>query len=395
MQKEGKVDELIKTLSEGAYGCIFIKGQVSDTNTPIPKYIIKVQKKKSTSINEAEISKRIMTIKHYDNYFAAVVKSERINIAKMKDDEIEQCEFLHTDTKDLTYESNKILYIGKYTLANYLTKIASMKPEHFVLTLIECNIILLEGLQKLVDAGIIHYNLRESNIMIRETNNRPIIVDFGISIDGTVEIKPTSFYIYYNEYAPWCIDIVVVSFIVNELGADWKTKTATIAEMTRLVDEYIKQNSGIKTLLFPDEIQALKTTLIDFFNKYDNKPWQNVYDELLKLRNTWDNYALAVMYSTLFENLNLTQYVSNFPFLGEYKKLLKSIILSAPNERILPKDTIAQINKLFVNIQRGIYNKLEDTFAGKLRIPENIKELEKNVANATMADKETEKKVYE
>ena len=81
IQKEGKVDELIKTLSEGAYGCIFIKGQVSDTNTPIPKYIIKVQKKKSTSINEAEISKRIMTIKHYDDYFAAVVKSERINIA--------------------------------------------------------------------------------------------------------------------------------------------------------------------------------------------------------------------------------------------------------------------------------------------------------------------------
>ena len=77
------------------------------------------------------------------------------------------------------------------------------------------------------------------------------------------------------------------------------------------------------------------------------------------------------------------------------KSELKSIILSAPNERILPKDTIAQINKLFVNIQRGIYNKLEDTFAGKLRIPENIKELEKNVANATMADKETEKKVYE
>jgi GTPase SAR1 family protein len=302
---------------------------------------------------------------------------------------------INKETMDLTYESNKILYIGKYTLANYLTKTASMKPEEFILTLIAGNITLLEGLQKLIEAGIIHYNLRETNVMIRETNSRPIIIDFGISIDSAVEIKPTAFYIYYNEYAPWCIDIVVLSFIVNELGTDWKTKTATIVEMTRLVDEYINKNSGIKTLLFPDERQALKSTLIDFFNKYDNKPWQNVYDELLKLRNTWDNYALAVIYSTLFENLNLTQYVNDFPFLGEYKQLLKSIILSVPNERILPKDAIVQINKLFGNIPRSVNKKLEDSFAGKLRIPENIKELEKNIANAALADKETEKKVYE
>jgi len=220
-----------------------------------------VQKKKSTTVNEAEISKRIMKIKHYEDYFAAVVKSERIDMAKMKDDEIEQCEFLH---KDMSYESNQILYIGKHTLANYLTQIASTKPEQFILTLISGNIILLEGLQKLIEAGIIHYDLRENNIMIKETDSRPIIIDFGISIDTSVEIKPSVFYIYYNEYAPWCIDIVVISFIVNELGADWKTKTATTAEMTRLVDEYIKKNLGIKTLLFPDEAQALRAKLVDF-----------------------------------------------------------------------------------------------------------------------------------
>jgi len=101
------------------------------------------------------------------------------------------------------------------------------------------------------------------------------------------------------------------------------------------------------------------------------------------------------MYSILFENLELSQHVDDFPFLGGYKQLLKSIILSTPNERILPKDTMAQINKLFVNVERGINKKLEDTFSGKFKTPENIKAVEKNVASAVLAYKETEKMVHE
>jgi len=398
MQKGGKIAEHIKLLGAGAYSCIFkIEEAIPSAE---PEFITKIQRKKSVSDNETDIGKKIMKIKHYDDYFAPVIKSEKISMASINDDEIEQCEFLHEDstkknTQNALYESNQVLYVGKLTLGNYLTKMASMEPNQFIGIFISSHIILLEGLQKLVGANIIHYDLRENNIMVRDADGRPIFIDFGLSIDTTVEFKPDdAFYIYYNEYAPWCIDIVVLSYIVNELGDDWKTKTATTTEMSKLIDEYINKNKGLKILLIPDERLTLKTKLVSFFNKYDNKPWQNVYDELLKYRNSWDNYALSVIFLLLFDDLNLSQYIGEYPFLDSYKNLLKSVILSSPSERALPKDIIIQINKIFGNIQRVVHKNFQRHLTQDFSVPDKIKELEKNVAKSMLLDQETEKRVY-
>lgn len=398
MQKGGKVDEHIKLLSQGAYSCIVKTDEAKHDGLTDPEFIIKIQNKKSVSNNETEIGKKIMRIKHYDDYFAPVIKSEKINIADINDDEIKNCVFMHDDKNahHTEYESNRVLYVGKLTLANYLTKMASAYPDQIIGIFIATDIILLEGLQKLVDANIIHYDLRENNIMVRDADGRPIIIDFGLSVDASVAIKSKdAFYIYYNVYAPWCIDIVVLSYIVNELGDDWKTKTATTSEMTRLVDEYISKNKGIKTLLMPDERTTLKTKLVSFFSKYDNKPWQNVYDELLKNRATWDNYALAFIFLTLFEDLTLSQYSREFIFLDSYKELLKSIILSNPNERILPKDVISKLNKMFSDVQRANHRRLQTTLTEHLSVPENIKTLEKNVAKSMLVEQESERTIYE
>ena len=164
--------------------------------------------------------------------------------------------------------------------------------------------------------------------------------------------------------------------------------------MTRLVDEYINKNNGIKTILIPDERTSLKTRLIGFFTRYDNKPWQNIYDELLKYRNSWDNYSISVIYLFLFDNLNLSQYVGEFPFLEGYKQLLKTIIISSPDERISPKDTTVQINKLFGDIQRTIHKNLQKTFTATFKVPENIKAVEKKVAISKLAEQEMEQKIY-
>jgi serine/threonine protein kinase len=390
--------EHIKALSQGAYGCLFlIEKKTSQTKDQYSEqFVTKIQKKKSVSDNETKIGKKIMKITHYEDYFAPVLKTEKVNIASIDEEEIEKCTFLKEDKKTgelVSYESNEILYVGKYSLADYLTQVS---PTQFIEIFVTDHIILLEGLQKLIDAGIVHFDLRENNIMVKDADARPIIIDFGLSIDTTGPVDPkTAFYVYYNEYAPWCIEIVIESYISNELDDEKRKQNATIAEITKLLDDYLDKNMGIKQLLLPEERTALRKTFVDFFNTYDNKSWQVIYDELLKYRNSWDNYGLTIIYLFLFENLDLSKYEAEFSFLREYKQLLKKIMLSSPAERMMPKDTIALMNKIFGTLQRTMHKQLKTNLATDLQNPEKVKTMEQSVAKVRLEEQHIERSVYE
>lgn len=395
--QEKPIQEHIKALSQGAYGCIFlIENPKQPNGLPPEQFITKIQKKRSVSDNETKIGKKIMKITHYEDYFAPVLKTEKVNIASIDEEEIDKCDFLKQDKKtgELTsYESNEILYVGKYSLADYLTQ---MSPTQFMEIFVTDHIVLLEGLQKLIDAGIIHFDLRENNIMVRDADSRPIIIDFGLSIDTTGQVDPkTAFYVYYNEYAPWCIEIVIESYISNELDDEKRKQNATLTEITKVIDDYLNKNMGIKKLLLPEERTALRKTFMDFFSTYDNKPWQAIYDELLKYRNSWDNYGLSIIYLFLFDNLDLSKYVSEFDFLKEYKQLLKTIILSSPAERMMPKDTIVFMNKIFGTLQRTIHKQLKNKLTADLQNPEILKTREQSVAKVRLEEQHIEKSVYE
>uniref|UniRef100_A0A6C0JMR6 Protein kinase domain-containing protein n=1 Tax=viral metagenome TaxID=1070528 RepID=A0A6C0JMR6_9ZZZZ len=394
---ESNKQEHIKQLSQGAYGCLFLIKNPNKTQEKQPdQFVTKIQKKKSVSNNETLVGKKIMKILHYEDYFAPVLKSEKVKLGSIDEEEIDKCNFLKEDKKagELgSYESSEILYVGKFSLADYLTQ---LPPPQFMEIFVTDHVVLLEGLQKLIDAGIIHFDLRENNIMIRDSDSRPIIIDFGLSIDTKETVEPkAAFYIYYNEYAPWCIEIVIESYISNEIDDERRNQNATISEITKLIDEYFEKNMGMKELLLPEERTLLRQKLIDFFSTYDNKPWQTIYTELLKFRNSWDNYGMAIIYLFLFENLELTKYESEFAFLKEYKQLLKTIVLSSPSERMLPKDTISEINKIFGTIQRTMNKQLKTSLTIDLRNPEIMKTKQQSVAKVRLEEQKIEQSVYE
>ena len=270
----------IKLISQGAYGCVF-KNENKNKPKSKEEYIIKIQKKEETSENENIIGNKIMTIKNYNNYFAPIIQSEDINIKSIDDDEeIEKCDIIH-DNKDpkAIYESNKIKYIGIDTLMKYYTKILS--NDKFIYIFIENHIILLEALEKLISAQIIHYDLKENNVMIQDRDKRPIIIDFGLSIDVTKPME-NFFYSYYTEYAPWCIDIVFLSYMVNEVGKDWQTTIITSNNIKNIINDFFENNPINVKLLIQDERNIWKTKLVNYFNKFVNKPWKTLYDELVK-----------------------------------------------------------------------------------------------------------------
>jgi len=384
--------EQISLISQGTYGCIFGKKDLKK-NT-MSETITKIQKKEETSENETQIGKKIMTIKHYEEYFAPVLKTDDINIAQLDKEEIEKCDFVHDNTDANTkYESNEIKYVGEYSLKKYLLKMIANTTD-FLRIFISDHIVLLEALEKLIAIGIVHYDLKENNIMIRTEDSRPIVIDFGLSID-TATSNDSSFYRYYPNYAPWCIDIVMLSFMVNEKGKDWQEAIITQADMTQIITDYFKNNYGVTDLLLPDEQTKWKTEMQTYFNAFVNKPWKDLYVELLKYRFTWDNYSLTVVYLFLFEQLSLKSYVEELPALNKYRELLRKSMTTIPSERILPTSMKATIIQLFKSINRKNLKNMKQKLKTVYEEKDAIQNVEKNMALSILMDKKHESVVYE
>jgi serine/threonine protein kinase len=389
--------EQIKLISQGAYGCVFKNIDENQNKPKLPnpqeEYIIKIQKKEETSENEKEIGKKIMAIKNYKNYFAPITKFEDINIKLINQDEIDKCDFIHDNKNPNTkYESEKIKYVGKDTLMKYYSKIISTN-KHFIFIFIENHIILLEALEKLISAQIIHYDLKENNIVIQDTDKRPIIIDFGLSIDTTNPMEKY-FYSYYTKYGPWCIDIVFLSYMVNELGADWQTKIIKTDEIKTIINDYFENNPVVLELFIKDEQNIWKSKTENYFNLYVDKPWKTLYDDLIKYCFTWDNFSINIMYLFMFYDLELITFSTN-TFLNKYVELLKKNIIKSPNERHTPQQTKKSILKLFKSVYRKNLNNLKKIFKEQYNNRETIRKVEKNIAVSILDNNKKEKIVYE
>lgn len=382
--------EQISLISQGTYGCVF--GKKDPKKNTMSENITKIQKKEETSENETQIGKKIMAIKNYEEYFAPVLKTENINIAQIDKQEIDKCDFIH-DNKDQNtkYESNEIKYVGEYSLKKYLSKIIT-GSEDFLRILLSDHIVLLEALEKLIAIGIVHYDLKENNIMMRTKDGRPIIIDFGLSIDTAVS-NESSFYRYYPDYAPWCIDIIFLCFMVNEKGAGWQDQIITKEDITKVISEYFKNNHGVTDLLLPDEQTTWKMDLQNYFNAFINKPWKDLYVELLKYRFTWDTYSLNIIYLFIFEELALKTYVED-QALNKYREFLKKNIMTIPSERILPTIVKTAIIALFKTINRKNLKNIKQKIRSEYGKKESIQALEKNMAMSVLVDKKHESVVY-
>jgi serine/threonine protein kinase len=390
--------ELIKLISQGAYGCVFKnidenqkKIQNLKQHQKKEEYIIKIQKKEETSENETLIGKKIMNIKNYKNYFAPIIQMEDIKIDILDNKELEKCDIIHDNEDPNTeYESEKIKYIGKDTLLKYYMKLLS--NDKFINIFIENHIILLEALEKLESAQIIHYDLKENNIMIQDTDKRPIIIDFGLSIDSTKPME-NFFYSYYTEYAPWCIDIIFLSYMVKQVGKDWQTISIKSNNINLIINEFFENNPINVKLLIQDERNIWKTKLVNYFNQFVNKPWKTLYEELIKYRFTWDNYSIIVMYLFLFYELELKKY-SSTEILNNYLELLKKNMMTTPNERTTPTILKKNILKLFKSINRNKLKNMKKILVEQYRTKEVTQKIEKNMAISIIEENKTENVIY-
>lgn len=361
----------IQLINQGTYGCIY-KPEFSCNNQPhnnpynrglrphyndakyestIRKIGVCYKKKMISKITkddgatqENDLGKIIQTIPQYNSYFAPILNSCPINLGEINNEELQKCQFIQNEKQTLDssggnlYNSNTIRFVGKQSIYDVLY--SSSFPK-----ILSCHIHLLKALTLLqtIDDPIIHYDLKENNIIFDEVYSVPIIIDFGISFQSSKlkTINKDVFYVHYDKYPPWCIEIVILSYIVHNIQGNNSITNQDISDLKTVCSNFVKQNPVFKTGFDSNELLEFENSLLLFIDSFVSKSWEDLTQSLVAKYLTWDNYSICVIFYDILIN------VVEQPFVIVYKTIIKNIILSPPSSpRLLPSET----QELFINL---------------------------------------------
>lgn len=355
----------IELINQGSYGCIYHPGLTCKGTLGNTRFITKIQKRRDNSDKETQIGKKIKKIKHYQNYFAPVLNSCPINISTIDNKELKKCEFVANKPKD-TYMSNRIKYIGTETLADYLLRIFQNNPNQFLSILVDSYLYLLTSLTLLNDIKIVHMDLKENNIVVDSITEKPIIIDFGMSFD-TTEIQSCTmtdnknntmkecenikniFFVYGSDYAPWCIEISMITYINEIQNLD---EIVTQKQLEFIINDYLKTNPVLQYIT-PIEASEYHKALMTYVTPMIGKNWKDLVTKLTESIDTWDNYAIAIIILQIIHNMDIAE-------LKPIIDILKTVILSVPDKRINANETKIKVTQSVIKMTKtkGLLDKI-------------------------------------
>ena len=256
--------------------------------------------------------------------------------------------------------------------------------------LIDCYTHLLNALLILSDNNIVHYDLKNDNILYDSVKQQPIIIDFGLSINMKPILKICSkkksdftnselkllrekFYVFAPDYYLWCLDIHFISFFLNgskyDLQSQTNSTTDGITDMTGggeggstkisrfnlddniLTKEFVKdictmyvtRNKTLRLFSKDFRLQYLKNS-IKYFNRYVGKKPHLVIKSLIANWKSWDTFSVSIMYIKIIYSIFNIKQNKTLDFF--YETLLQNIHYD-PNKRMLPLDSLSKFKEIF------------------------------------------------
>jgi len=310
--KEGSNKAEPVLLAQGTFGCVYHPGMTCNYEPLDAKYITKIHAaNEKTAQNEIAISKKVQTIPNYELYFSPILENCEVNLAKINREEVEKCKFIKDDIgidqkddinhqKPITYMSTKIRFIEGNSLLEYVQeKKETNQPATMYSLVLSLYNKLCKSVKKLAEKEIVHFDLRENNMIVSK-KGEPIIIDFGISIDFTKKntkknFLKNAFYAYTTQYKPWCIEVVLICFIVHH-----KLSQLTSDKIMEIFDEVMKHNDFANKPWLKEHFPKYR----EHFKKHiSTKSPQELLEYLLSTYKRWDLYSVTVLFIQMMEKI--------------------------------------------------------------------------------------------
>ena len=360
----------MKFISQGTYG----NNNNNNNNKTInhiyenQKYVSKIQIQSEID-KESIFGKSVQTIFQYNSYFAPILETYVIDIDTIERNELTKCKLIQIQKQNKPtnnpskYVSSKIRFVGNISIKKHIIKITTMIKKRNIL--FEMHLHILKGLKKLITLNnpIIHNDLKDTNILIDDAYNVPIIIDFGLSFTKDdfkkALINPETLkkiFFSRNYYLPWTIEFTILSYIANDILSNENKQHINIH--IDKVEKYLPSLSFViqtfvKSNLILIEMDEIKITFINKMNSYVEsfrfKTLMEFIQDLFQSWESWDNYSVAIMfYEFIVKNFQKND-IQKDKYLKKYQQFLLNIITSPLLLRSSPSHTFQFITSLVNN----------------------------------------------
>lgn len=299
---------------------------------PNSRYVTKIQVKGKEVENEPTIAEYIRkTIPKHNMFYAPVIEFSPVNTSLEK-------EFI----------SSKIRCVGENTLEAHLLERIFQDPYSCLSHLLDTHLYLTLGVEKMVLANLVHLHIKRSNVLFDNTIQSPIMTEFGWSC-----INPSfTFPILHQFSLDTCLEIYFISNMVNL--PDWETKKIETSDWNKMVETYFESQ---EMRMVPDSLkqESIKNWKNYIRTKFADKNGKQIWSELVKSWDTWDNYSVLVIFASILYRFKTEEKFPSSAFLDRYHTILLSAILNTPENRDTPTKTMSRLDALVHSLDKEDY----------------------------------------
>ena len=360
----GSITELrkpnIKLLNQGGYGCVYTPALKCDNETDSNKdpsnYILKLQVMNTSAENEIALGKLISNIPNWKEHFAPIENKCNVDIRKIDKNLLDE----YGSTCRIFEKSDNLIALTiPYIRDGSFTKnIIQPKHDRTFPCLVHSYEDILLSLQLLKKADIVHYDLKNDNLLYNNVLNKPIIIDFGLSIpfkevktiiknhkspssarstssSGMMTSSSSSsssssrysssdissygseltsitggssntfkqlkkyFYVFATEYYLWCLEIHFICYLLHyDKGYNGLTKEI----VQEICSVYVRENKAFNTFS-NDFLENYINLSIEYYSQFIGRAPEYTIFKLIDNYQTWDNYSLSIVFIKLLSNI--------------------------------------------------------------------------------------------
>ena len=327
-------------------------------NKNMNKKISKIVSSHFFTNNEIINVNKIRHINNYKNHYYVFTNAKKLQITHVEDD-VEPIYVKNANSILLQFDDIPIIHLN-----NYLETLSSSRK--CIFQLLEFYRHILQSINLLSDNKIVHNNIHFESIIINN-DEIPLLTNFLFSIDIS---KPECIKHLLTEYKPsyisWPIEFHMLAYMLTN-----KLDSLSSFNIEKIIDDVSGANHILNT--FGETlVTSYKTDAYEYFKKYVNHSYEFIVTDILQFYKTWDNYALSIMYLSIFIGIHKSSQMTNEQkqgnkFIIMFMKLLVSNISVNPQNRSSIGLTINNFENMIYSLQskdyKDIINKLDLMFA--------------------------------